>query len=47
LEPGCRVRPFDYAVVSKECMVEVLAQNVDVFRIDGPSRQAAPSSLSP
>jgi hypothetical protein len=39
--------PLHYVVVSKECMVEVLAENVDVFRLDGSPRQAAPASLSP
>lgn len=39
--------PLHYVVVSKECVVEVLAENVDVFRIGGNPRQAAPSSLSP
>lgn len=38
--------PLHYIVVSKECVVEVLAENVDVFRLDGSPRQAAPSSLS-
>jgi hypothetical protein len=39
--------PLHYVVVSKECVVEVLAENVDVFRIGGSPREAAPSSLSP
>lgn len=39
--------PLHYLVVSKECLVEVLAENVDVFRIGGTPRQAAPASLSP
>jgi hypothetical protein len=39
--------PVHYVVVSKECVVEVLAENVEVFRIGGSPRQAAPSSLSP
>ena len=39
--------PLHYVVVSKECVVEVLAENVEVFRIGGSPRQAAPSSLSP
>jgi hypothetical protein len=36
--------PHHYVVVAKECVVEVLAENVDLFRIDGDPRQAAPSS---
>lgn len=39
--------PLHYVVVSKECVVEVVAENVDAFRVDGNPRQAAPSSLSP
>jgi hypothetical protein len=39
--------PVHYVVVSKECVVEVLADKVEVFRIGGSPRQAAPSSLSP
>jgi hypothetical protein len=36
-----------YVVVSKQCVVEVLAENVEVFRIGGSPRQAALSSLRP
>ena len=43
---GAAFVPPHYVVVSKECVVEVLAENVDVFRIGGSPRQAAPSSLS-
>ncbi|MFW6599744.1 hypothetical protein ACQBAU_10085 [Propionibacteriaceae bacterium Y2011] len=39
--------PLHYIVVSKECVVEVLAQDVDVFRIAGSTREAAPASLGP
>jgi hypothetical protein len=39
--------PLHYVAVSKECVFEVLAENVDVFRIEGSTRQAAPASLSP
>jgi hypothetical protein len=38
--------PLHYVVVSKECVVEVLAENVDVFRVAGSPREAAPASLS-
>jgi hypothetical protein len=38
--------PLHYVVVSKECVVEVLAENVDAFRITGTPREAAPGSLS-
>ena len=38
--------PLHYVVVSKECVVEVLAENVDLFRIAGSPRDAAPASLS-
>jgi hypothetical protein len=47
LARGAVFTPLHYMVVSKECVVEVLAQDVDVFRIGGSPRQAAPSSLSP
>jgi hypothetical protein len=47
LGPGVMFEPLHYVVVSKECVVEVLAENVNVFRIDGGTRQAAPASLSP
>jgi hypothetical protein len=39
--------PLHYVVASKECVVEVLAENVDMLRIDGDPREAAPASLSP
>lgn len=38
--------PLHYVVLSKECVVEVLAENVDLFRIAGTPREAAPRSLS-
>lgn len=44
---GAMFVPLHYVVVSKECVVEVLAENLDAFRIGGSPRQAAPSSLSP
>jgi hypothetical protein len=47
LGPGAVFVPLHYVVLSKECVVEVLAQDVDVFRIAGSPRQAAPASLSP
>lgn len=37
--------PIHYVVVSKECVVEVVAMDVDVFRIDGRPRQASSASL--
>jgi hypothetical protein len=45
--PAVGFVPLHYVVVSKECVVEVLAENVDAFRIGGSPREAAPSSLSP
>jgi hypothetical protein len=51
LEPMWRLEggfvPLHYVVVSKRCVVEVLAENVDVFRIEGRPREAAASSLTP
>lgn len=38
--------PMHYVVVSKECVVEVVAENVDAFRIEGTTRQAATASFS-
>jgi hypothetical protein len=38
--------PLHYVVPMKECVVEVLAQNVDVFRVAGTPREAAAASLS-
>ncbi len=35
-----------YVVVSNECVVEVLAENVDVFRVAGSPREAALARLS-
>src|SRR5215467_8335499 len=35
--------PIHYVVVSKECVVELLAENVDVFRVGGSPREAAPA----
>lgn len=40
------ITPLHYLVVSKECVVEVLAENVDVFRIAGRPREAAPASFT-
>jgi hypothetical protein len=40
------IMPLHYLVVSKERVVEVLAENVDVFRIARRPRQAAPASFT-
>lgn len=37
--------PIHYVVVSKECIVEVVAMDVEAFRIDGRPRQAAAASF--
>ncbi len=37
--------PLHYVVVSKECVVEVLAENVDLVRMAGTPQQAASASL--
>jgi hypothetical protein len=39
-------RPLHYVVPLKECVVEVLAQNVDVVRAEGTPREAAVASIS-
>jgi len=47
LPRGAVFVPLHYVVVSKESVVEILARDVDVFRIAGSPGQAALSSLSP
>ncbi len=42
-----RIEPLHHVVPSKECTLEVLAENVDVFRAAGNTREAAASSLRP
>lgn len=42
---GQRAVPIHYVVVSKECVVEVVALDVEMFRIDGRPRQAAAASF--
>ena len=39
-------RPRHYVVPSKECVIEVVAENLDVFRVAGAPRDAAPSVLT-
>jgi hypothetical protein len=39
--------PMHFVLPLKECVVEVVAENVDVFRIDGHPRNAAPASFDP
>lgn len=43
---GAAMNPLHYVARSKECVVEVVAENVDVVRLNGSPREAAPSSLS-
>ena len=45
-QPSYRIMPVHYVVLSKECVVEVLAENVDAYRVPGSPRQAAMVSLS-
>lgn len=40
-----RIQPMHYVVPSKECVVEVVAADVELFRIDGTPREAAARSL--
>lgn len=40
-----RLHPMHYVVPSKECVVEVVAADVEVFRIEGTPREAAAQSL--
>lgn len=43
--PSPRLMPLHFVILSKECVVEVLADNVDVFRVAGSSQQAAVTCL--
>jgi len=43
---GRRIHPIHYVVPSKECVVEVVAADVELFRIDGTTRDAATRSLA-
>lgn len=40
------VQPLHYVIPSKECVIEVVAENVDVFRVAGTPRDAAPAVLT-
>lgn len=40
-----RMQPMHYVVPSKECVVEVVAADVELFRFDGTPREAAVRSL--
>lgn len=42
---GRRLHPMHYVVPSKECMVEVVAADVQLFRVAGTTRDAAVQSL--
>lgn len=42
---GRRIHPMHYVVPSKECIVEVVAADVELFRLDGATRDAAVRSL--
>lgn len=42
---GSRIQPMHYVVPSKECVVEVVAADVELFRIDGTPVEAAARSL--
>jgi len=41
-----RPTPLHYVAVSKECVIEVLAESIKVLRIDGTPAEAAPLSLA-
>lgn len=40
-----RVLPLHFVILSKECVVEVLAENVDVERVEGTPAVAAEVTL--
>jgi hypothetical protein len=42
-----RLQPMHFIAPLKECVVEVVAAKVDVFRLDGDTRQACLSAINP
>ena len=42
-----RLQPMHFVALCKECVVEVVAANVDVFRLDGGTREAALTAVAP
>lgn len=41
------LRPMHFIAPLKECVVEVVAANVDVFRLDGNTREACLAAVNP
>ena len=41
-----RIVPLHFVILSKECVVEVVAENVDVERVEGTPAQAAAATLT-
>lgn len=44
---GLRLHPMHYVVLSKECVIEVVAADIELFRIGGAPSDAAAKSLGP
>ncbi len=42
-----RLQPMHFIAPLKECVVEVVAANVDVFRLDGNTREACLAAVDP
>jgi hypothetical protein len=43
---GGQLHPMHYVVLSKECVVEVIAADIELFRIEGGTREAGADSLA-
>lgn len=39
------IQPLHYVIASKECVVEVVAAHIELLRVEGPTRTAAPAAL--
>lgn len=42
-----RIQPMHFIATCKECVVEVVAADVEVFRLDGGTREAALAAVAP
>jgi hypothetical protein len=40
-----RIQPLHYVIPSKECVIEAIAAHVELLRVEGPTRTAAPTAL--
>lgn len=44
--PSYRIMPLHFVILSKECVVEVVAENVDIERVEGTPTEAAAATLA-